>query len=196
MVLAKKNKLRQRYDPTDPEGVMGLASSKRSASRKSSSSSSSTGGGFGSKGGGKGKHSDNGDAPEDTGKKEEGGEDDDDEEEEEVEVWETEEDVRMEEPGGADLGGSGRGPMSDVCIVVDSGFSFTHVLPFYQGRALHKSVGVRGVRGMGTSLFTGLCVLLFLFCVGSLLGFGGGTEGAGGGGGGGEVVCRCLCRWL
>ncbi|CAM9339438.1 unnamed protein product [Scytosiphon promiscuus] len=29
--------------------------------------------------------------------------------------------------------------MSDVCIVVDSGFSFTHVLPFYQGRALHKS---------------------------------------------------------
>lgn len=31
-------------------------------------------------------------------------------------------------------------PMSDVCIVVDSGFSFTHVLPFYQGRALHKSV--------------------------------------------------------
>lgn len=34
-----------------------------------------------------------------------------------------------------------KGPMSDVCIVVDSGFSFTHILPFYQGRALHKSVG-------------------------------------------------------
>lgn len=33
-----------------------------------------------------------------------------------------------------------RGPMSDVCVVVDSGFSFTHIIPFYQGRALHKSV--------------------------------------------------------
>ncbi|CAM9350285.1 unnamed protein product [Discosporangium mesarthrocarpum] len=30
-------------------------------------------------------------------------------------------------------------PMSDVCVVVDSGFSFTHIIPFYQGRALHKS---------------------------------------------------------
>lgn len=45
------------------------------------------------------------------------------------------------QPGGEeDWLGSGRGPMSDVCIVVDSGFSFTHVIPFHQGRALHKSV--------------------------------------------------------
>lgn len=66
------------------------------------------------------------------------------------EVWEKEEDVQLEEPGSggagaADLlllgGGAGKGmAMSDVCIVVDSGFSFTHILPFYQGRALHKSV--------------------------------------------------------
>lgn len=65
-------------------------------------------------------------------------------------MWEKEEDVQLEElgsggAGAADLlllgGGGGKGmAMSDVCIVVDSGFSFTHILPFYQGRALHKSV--------------------------------------------------------
>lgn len=65
-------------------------------------------------------------------------------EKEEEEVWEREEDVVLEEldEKEAVLGGGGKGPMSDVCIVVDSGFSFTHILPFYQGRALHKSVGI------------------------------------------------------
>ncbi|CAN0353439.1 unnamed protein product [Pylaiella littoralis] len=146
---------RQRYDPTDPDGVMGQAYSKRRKRASPSSSPSPGGSGPSSRGGTKSGFS-VGDGPkeeedDDDGRKQEEEEDEDksEEEKEEEEVWETEEDVRLEEldSGGAasaDLlllgGGLGKGAaMSDVCIVVDSGFSFTHILPFYQGRALHKS---------------------------------------------------------
>ncbi|CAM9797256.1 unnamed protein product [Ectocarpus sp. 8 AP-2014] len=124
---------RQRYDPTDPEGVMGLAHSKGGSGSSSAAAASKS--------------------PEED--REEDEKEEDDEEMEEEEVWEKEEDVQLDDPaaaeggggggaGAADLpllgGGAGKGlAMSDVCIVVDSGFSFTHILPFYQGRALHKS---------------------------------------------------------
>ncbi|CAM9799463.1 unnamed protein product [Ectocarpus sp. 4 AP-2014] len=123
---------RQRYDPTDPEGVMGPAHSKGSSGSGSAAAASKS--------------------PEED--REEDEKEEDDEEKEEEEVWEKEEDVQLDDPtaaegggggaGAADLlllgGGAGKGlAMSDVCIVVDSGFSFTHILPFYQGRALHKS---------------------------------------------------------
>lgn len=163
--------LRQRYDPTDPDGTMGLASSRRSgggalpgglAPQPRSSRSSSTrshasrakspsgGGGVGGGGGGgsgigdKGRGSGGG-----GGEGSDGGyaEDSDEEEEEEEES-----DEEGEEPDPLVHFGAGSkkadlslflprsGPMSDVCVVIDSGFSFTHILPFYQGRALHKSV--------------------------------------------------------
>eukprot|EP00752_Nemacystus_decipiens_P005890 g5323.t1 len=58
------------------------------------------------------------------------------------EVREKKEDVQLEElgiPGASDLGPGRAWPMSDVCMVVDSGFFFTHILPLCQDRALHKS---------------------------------------------------------
>ncbi|CAM9483908.1 unnamed protein product [Ectocarpus sp. 12 AP-2014] len=132
-VLVGGGNTRQRYDPTDPEGAMGLANSKGSSGSSSAAAAPKS--------------------PEEDREKD--AKEEDDEEKEEEEVWEKEEDVQLDDPaaaegsggggaGAADLvllgGGGGKGlAMSDVCIVVDSGFSFTHILPFYQGRALHKS---------------------------------------------------------
>lgn len=134
---------RQRFDPTDPEGVMGLA---HSAKRSSSGGSSPRAGG---KGKGRGSGDEGGDDENDDADREE------EEEEEEEEVWEREEDVLPDAELAVGTPGSSSA-MSDVCIVVDSGFSFTHILPFYQGRALHKSVrlerGSCGGRVVGAEL--------------------------------------------
>lgn len=106
---------------------MGLAHAKRGS-----------GGGSSPRAGGKGKGKGSG-GEEDQEDDEDAPEEEDEEEKEEEEVWEREEDVLPDEAVAAGAPGSSSA-MSDVCIVVDSGFSFTHILPFYQGRALHKSV--------------------------------------------------------
>lgn len=129
---------RQRFDPTNPEMATGLAPSSK---RKHASLLD----------GGSGKSSRDTDGPGELLEKIE---------DEEEEKYETEEDVVVGELDPLELvvgTGTGTGPISDVCIVVDSGFSFTHILPFYQGRALHKSV-----RALLSFRFH-RCIRLFLF---------------------------------